>query len=317
MTILDLDRRTVPIICTSQPVAYVGERVGNMHAALNLLPHVKIVEHDHSSYDSAPILVDKGCGRKFEVPDLESLWDLNTETREDGAEWVTERHYSALCPHCGSTADHFSEPMKPYLHNGLGKEGRVRAALFSELLATEGAWFNDRSPDDQQRIVTMLVEGIQGGVAGYSHVSQGAIALTAATAKTVLGLKAHANSSLLWRHWALGFDGVTASAIPVLVELGYLTWATNSPGTNSTSTTIQQEFGRPLTAGFTGGKTWTTEPTAYSILAEFLMSPNGGFGIDRDPLDNEIDCALGEGFGIRLTAPAAVNVRGTMKATRN
>lgn len=151
---------------------------------------------------------------------------------------------------------------------------------------------------------------------GYSASTEGAVALSAATAKSVCGAKAHANSGLQVKGFQVGFDGVSASAVPVLVELCYCTFGANSPGTNSTSTTPRQTYGRSLTAGFTSGKTWTTEPTTITVLKEMLLTPNGGTLVFQFPLGLEPDCALGEGFVIRCTAPATVNVRATMDVER-
>lgn len=150
----------------------------------------------------------------------------------------------------------------------------------------------------------------------YECSTEGAVALTAATAKTVLGVKAHANSGLLLSFLSIGFDGVTASAVPVLIELCYCTWGANSPGTNSTSTTPRQKSGRALTAGFTSGKTWTTEPTTLTVIRDTLLTPNGGLVLLDVPLGKELDCALGEGFALRVTAPAIVNVRATAEVSR-
>ena len=151
----------------------------------------------------------------------------------------------------------------------------------------------------------------------YTCTSEGAVALSAGVAKTVVGVKAHANSGLLLCGYTLAFDGVTASAVPVVVEVVYATWATNAPGTASTATTPRQTSGRVLTAGFTAGKTWTTEPTVLTaLIPEFLLTPNGGAIVYNFPLGTEPDCALGEGFAVRLTAPAAVNVRGGVVVSR-
>lgn len=149
----------------------------------------------------------------------------------------------------------------------------------------------------------------------YSIVTGGAVALSAATAKTVLGAKAHANSGLLLKEAFVSFDGITAAAVPVLVELVYATFATNAPGTASTSVTPAQLSGRVLTAGFTAGKTWTTEPTVLTVLKEVLIHPSAGI-VYQIPLGDEPDTALGEGLAIRVTAPATVNVRGTMVVSR-
>ncbi|HJT63081.1 MAG TPA: hypothetical protein VJ797_15535 [Burkholderiales bacterium] len=151
---------------------------------------------------------------------------------------------------------------------------------------------------------------------GYSCTTEGAVALSAATAKTIIGVKAHANSGLQCKGFAVAFDGVTASAVPVLVEFCYATFATNSPGTNSTSTTPRQTYGRVLTAGFTSGKTWTTEPTALTVIKEFLLAPDKGLFAYQFPLGQEPDTALAEGLVIRCTAPATVNVRSSMDVER-
>ena len=151
----------------------------------------------------------------------------------------------------------------------------------------------------------------------YLCATEGAVALSAATAKTIVGAKAHANSGLLLCGYRVSFDGVSPSAVPVLVEVCYNTWATNSPGTNSTSTTARQRNGRVLTAGFTAGKNWTTEPTALTVVGEEELIPAFMGGIVYDfPLGTELDSALAEGFSIRCTAPATVNVRGGLIVSR-
>ena len=151
---------------------------------------------------------------------------------------------------------------------------------------------------------------------GYSIVTGGAVALTAATAKSILGVKAHANSGVQVKSLEVAFDGVTASAVPVLIELCYATFTTNAPGTASTSVTPAQNYGRVLTAGFTAGKTWTTEPTVLTVLKELLLPADKGVLAYQFPLGQEPDSALAEGFVIRCTAPAAVNVRASMVVER-
>lgn len=151
---------------------------------------------------------------------------------------------------------------------------------------------------------------------GYAVTTEGAVALVAATAKTVLGVKAHANSGVQVKGFGVSFDGVTAADEPVLVELCYATFATNSPGTNSTSVTARQRYGRALTAGFTAAKGWTAEPTVLTVVKELQLSPNGGTLEYQFPLGQEPDSALAEGYVLRCTAPDAVNVRATFEVER-
>ena len=147
---------------------------------------------------------------------------------------------------------------------------------------------------------------------GYGTNTEGAVALAVATAKTVIGVKGNAAFGVDLLGYRVGFDGVTASAVPVVVEICYCTWATNGPGTNSTSTTIDTQYGRVVTSGFTAAKGWTVEPTVITPLDEWLLTPNGGLVIKDLPRDRTPDSAVAEGFCLRLTAPAIVNVRASM-----
>ncbi len=149
----------------------------------------------------------------------------------------------------------------------------------------------------------------------YGINTTSAVAL-ATVSKTVLGVKAHANSGLLWTHYSIGFDGVSSSAVPVIVQLCYATWATNSPGTASTQRTASIVSGRQLTAGFTCASAWTTEPTVLTVIREFPLTPNGGLIAYDWPLGTEPDSALAEGFAIRCVPPAAVNVTASINVSR-
>jgi hypothetical protein len=150
----------------------------------------------------------------------------------------------------------------------------------------------------------------------YSIVSGGAVALSAAAVKSILGARAHANSGLLMRKLKVGFDGVTSSAVPVLVEICSATFATNPPGTASTAVTPAQKSGRLMTAQFTAAKNWTTEPTVVTVLDETLIPAFMGFAWYDLPLGDEYDCDVSTGFLIRCTAPAIVNVRAVMDLQR-
>lgn len=150
------------------------------------------------------------------------------------------------------------------------------------------------------------------GKAAYSTSTEGAVALSAATAKSILGVRGASAFGVDLKKLRIGFDGVTASAVPVLIELCYCTFGANVPGTNSTSTTIDQLYGRSITAGFTAAKNWTTEPTTITPIEEWLLTPCGGTLIYDFPLGDTPDSAVSEGFVLRANAPAAVNARATM-----
>ena len=153
---------------------------------------------------------------------------------------------------------------------------------------------------------------------GYTATTGGAVSLSAATAKSVLGVKSGAttaNHGVDLKKFRVAFDGVSASAVPVLVEVCLCTFGANPPGTNSTSVTapaITQAYGRLASTGFSAAKNWTTEPTTITVVEEFLLTPNGGLVMYDWPLGDSPDSPLGEGFVLRCTAPATVNIRAAM-----
>jgi hypothetical protein len=146
----------------------------------------------------------------------------------------------------------------------------------------------------------------------YSVQTGAAVSLTAATAKTILAVIAPAQFGVDLRRYEVAFDGVTASAVPVLVEICYSTFASNStPGTGNTTATVNQTAGRTITAGFTGFYASTSEPTVLTPIDSFTLTPNGGTVI-RDYNGQTPDSAVSNGFVLRCTAPAAVGVRASM-----
>ncbi|MFI6595005.1 hypothetical protein ACIBHX_02085 [Nonomuraea sp. NPDC050536] len=109
-----------------------------------------------------------------------------------------------------------------------------------------------------------------------------------------------------------GFTGVAATEAPVVCELCYCTFGANAPGTNSSSVTPAQVYGRVISHGVTAAKTWTTEPTTITVLGEVPLTPNGGTLLYDSPLGDTPDSAPNEGFVLRFTAAASVSVRATM-----
>lgn len=153
--------------------------------------------------------------------------------------------------------------------------------------------------------------------AGYTVPTGAGVALVAGVAKTVIGVKGHANFGLDLIKVRYGFDGIVASERAVLIQLCYASWASNSPGTASTSITPVQGYGRTITPGFTAGRDWTTEPTNLTVLEEETLTPNAGVLWYDFPLGTTYDSNVLEGFVLRMTAPAVVNnVRASLLVER-
>jgi hypothetical protein len=145
-----------------------------------------------------------------------------------------------------------------------------------------------------------------------------AIALTGGAAKTVMYINAAASNQPSIVEFSIGFDGVTASNVPALVELVLGTKASNStPGTGSTAFTPLQIRGWPAQASAqTAANNCTSEPTVLTAVKQWLLTPNGGLLVVQFPLGRELTAVAsgtavsGNQVGVRVTAPANVNVRG-------
>lgn len=141
-----------------------------------------------------------------------------------------------------------------------------------------------------------------------------ATALVAATAKTLVNIIAGANQVPVITEMSIGFDGVTASAVPVLVDVGYSTQATAGTAGSSPTPTLIRGKGA---AGSTAGVDYSAEPTALTAFKHWLVTPNGGLLVIQSPLGRE---AQGDPSGgtnkavfLRGNAPANVNARAYME----
>lgn len=132
-------------------------------------------------------------------------------------------------------------------------------------------------------------------------LNAGATALTAATAKTLIEVTSTANVPPLWIAFDVTFDGVTATNVPVRVDI--CTYAATGTGTAQTPRRIGSTIG---TAASTAKINDTVEPTTPTVIASWYVPPTSGFSYQY-PLGRELMQAVSTVMGIRLTAPAAVN----------
>lgn len=150
--------------------------------------------------------------------------------------------------------------------------------------------------------------------ATYNVANQtAAVALAAATAKSVIGAAAGADFGLSLLKYKISFDGVTASAIPVLVELCSYTGAPTA-----TSYTPIQDNGKVMAAtNLLGFVNATVEPTGIISLDSFIVTPNSSTILYDMQYGDEPDVGFSVGFCLRMTAPATVNVRASLTVARN
>src|SRR3990172_7079678 len=142
-------------------------------------------------------------------------------------------------------------------------------------------------------------------MAAFQGIAQTAeVALSAATAKTVIQLVAATNHRVKVLRWGVFFDGVSVSAEPVQVRLLRQTTA----GTMSSLTPVKLDDSLAETLQTTSQHTATAEPTAGDVVDVVEVHPQSGYEIIY-PLGQEVIIGGGDRFGIEFTAPAGVNVR--------
>lgn len=129
------------------------------------------------------------------------------------------------------------------------------------------------------------------------------IALVAATAKTVIEGVVSANGPPPeWIALELTFDSITSTAVPVRVD--FCTYAATGTGT----TYVPKKSGQSVGAAVS---TWkindSVEPITPIILASWWIPPTIGL-FYQWPLGREVFHPISTVQGIRLTAPAGVNV---------
>lgn len=136
-------------------------------------------------------------------------------------------------------------------------------------------------------------------------VSSDAIALTAATAKTIFELRTPASTGIVPVYWWVEFDGVTATAVPVKVEVGIFSAAIT---TGTATTPLLLNYGnRGLASQCTCNINTSSEGAGTPTITEIhRVSPLAGLLV-QEPLGMEMTVGASSFFRIRCTAPAAVN----------
>ena len=141
-----------------------------------------------------------------------------------------------------------------------------------------------------------------------SVVQATTIALSAAVAKTVAGCKAPSNQVLKILESRLSHDGANSANAPSVVDLADCTFATNGPGTNSSSYTPKKEDpGRAETIQQTAATNWTSEPTTITPRDTVNVGEYNGLYHYISPQMAPRIVVGGQGWVVRANSPAVVN----------
>lgn len=175
----------------------------------------------------------------------------------------------------------------------------------------EGIWVPSREEYRKWRLENL--PPMRGGSTACAFYCANLSFATGTAVHTNLNVISPAGHGLTLVEFAISFDGVTASAVPVLVEIGTGTQAGAGTGAASPPTPVQTR-GRTTTGQApTEAHNFTAEPTTQTVLRQWLISPNGGLFVYPLPLGREIECDSSGGTAkalfARVTGAATVNSR--------
>jgi hypothetical protein len=131
-----------------------------------------------------------------------------------------------------------------------------------------------------------------------------AVALVAATVKTVIQLNPPANQRIKIQRIGMFFDGASTTAIPIVVRLIVATTA----GTNTALTLNKIVSSDSETIQTGAGENASAEPTKTTLLDQWLVHPQ--MGLDLTYAFGQEKIIVGGGrVALDMNAPANVNVR--------
>jgi hypothetical protein len=161
------------------------------------------------------------------------------------------------------------------------------------------------------RLVAYLARRLNAVMASahiYTVNNAADVALVAATAKTVIQLVTGATRKIWIKEMAIGFKSVTATDVPVLVQLVRQSTA----GTMTANTPAPDVEGHPAAIS-TAQEAATAEPTSGVVVKEWLITPIGGQLVYQLPLGDEVEMAVSSKLGLLVTAPQAQSCRAYIK----
>jgi hypothetical protein len=146
--------------------------------------------------------------------------------------------------------------------------------------------------------------------AGYVVETTADVALTAATKKTILSVIAAANALIRLVEFGVSFDGISATAESVTVELEGSTQA--GAGTSTSQSPVQTR-GPTRTVQASGARNFTAQPSALTVWRRWLVHPQTGIEMQY-PLGREPEqITTADAIVLSCTAPATVNAQGYME----
>lgn len=146
----------------------------------------------------------------------------------------------------------------------------------------------------------------------HASANSGQIALTAATAKTLLQIVAPTNQRVRLKSFLATLDGATSTAVPARFRI--LRQTTAGTFTNTTVAPAHDLKGLTETIQTNCQTVATAEPTAGDVLLDVTIPVyNGVLGKVYDHADEPLYIQGGGRLGFEFTAPATVNASISVK----
>lgn len=135
-------------------------------------------------------------------------------------------------------------------------------------------------------------------------------------AKTILKLITPTSFYIHIHELKVSTDGVTASAVPAVLEWG--TSDETTAGTQVGTAVTTQIKGRAQADGLTVGQNFSAEGTTYTIVDGIFMPQYNGLIVLQNPLGLEPDSPANaaDSMWLRINVSANVNVRASIKWSR-
>lgn len=131
-----------------------------------------------------------------------------------------------------------------------------------------------------------------------ASITTGTVATGTGVLKTLAQIMAAANHRALIKELTITFQGVSTTGTPIPVRLLRQTTA----GTMTAVTPAKLNSGDPEAIQTTAAKNATVEPTAGTVLRQFLVHPQTGL-VWQGPFGEPIPIAGGERLGVEVNNP--------------
>ncbi len=131
-------------------------------------------------------------------------------------------------------------------------------------------------------------------------------AVATAATETLVQIVTGSTRQVKVKEWGVSFDGTSATATPIRVDLLRQTTA----GTSSALTIIENDPTGPAPIS-TALQDFSAEPTAGDVLWSQYLTPAGGFDRVQLPLGEEIVVDVSTRIGLRVVVPSGSNCNAT------